>query len=75
MMMEWCLSQAAECSQLAADATDPMKRSDLETEARLWLQTAAISAAGRRVVAQHQTSENPIQERNVRPPWWAAFNR
>jgi hypothetical protein len=34
----WYLHKADQCARLAKDATEPRKRSDFETERKLWLQ-------------------------------------
>jgi hypothetical protein len=36
----WYLHKADQCARLAKDTTDPRKRSDFETEGKLWLQIA-----------------------------------
>jgi hypothetical protein len=36
----WYLHKADQCARLAKDATEPRKRSDFETERKLWLQIA-----------------------------------
>jgi hypothetical protein len=36
----WYLQKADQCARLAKDATNSRKRSDLETEGKLWLQMA-----------------------------------
>jgi len=36
----WYLHKADQCARLAKDATEPRKRSDFETEIKLWLQIA-----------------------------------
>jgi hypothetical protein len=40
----WFHHKSERCAQLAKDATDPMQRSLLEEESRLWLQIAVAEA-------------------------------
>jgi hypothetical protein len=39
-LVAWYLHKAEQCARFAKDATDPRKRSDFETERKLWLQIA-----------------------------------
>jgi hypothetical protein len=58
-MVNWYLSQADQCSRQARDAIDPKKRSDLETEARLWLEIAQIGVLERKAVERPQQQQQP----------------
>jgi hypothetical protein len=53
MMMEWYLHKADQSSRLAKKAANSGKRSEFETEARLWLGMAAEAVvADRKAIAQ-----------------------
>ena len=41
MSAEWYHHKAEQCARLAKETTEPRKRTDLETERKLWLEIAA----------------------------------
>jgi hypothetical protein len=44
MSETWFHHKAAQCAQLAKDATNPLQRSLWEEQSRMWLQIAAAEA-------------------------------
>jgi hypothetical protein len=40
-LAHWYHQKAAQCSQLAKDASDPRQRADLKSERKAWLEFAA----------------------------------
>jgi hypothetical protein len=40
-LAHWYHQKAAQCAQLAKDASDPRRRADLKSERKLWLELAA----------------------------------